>query len=193
MRIDVVENAKYITQVALTIRAEFPTVPLNDIIQELSLLVIQYSEHKNNEDNVGYDPSKGKITTFIKNYPARKLRQTLTYKYINFTYEGKERIFINQSSLNAPLRGDEDGELIDLIEDENVEDEDRIDMGKIKSIIQSSNLSDKEKDIVNKRFFEKKTLEEIAIEYNVTKERIRIIEKNALGKLKFNSMLKQLV
>jgi RNA polymerase sigma factor (sigma-70 family) len=193
MRIDVVKNAKYITQVALTIRAEFPTVPLNDIIQELSLLVIQYSDHKNNEDKVGYDPTKGTITTFIKNYPARKLRQTLIYKYVNFTYEGKERIFINQSSLNSPISGDEDGELIDLIEDNNVEDENRIDMANIKDILQSSNLSDKEKDIVNKRFFERKTLEEIAIEYKVTKERIRIIERNALRKLKFNAMLKQLV
>ena len=58
------------------------------------------------------------------------------------------------------------------------------------------NLTDKERDIIKKRFGfedeEEKTLIEIAKEYNVTPCRIRQIEKKALRKLRHPSNLKLL-
>lgn len=60
-------------------------------------------------------------------------------------------------------------------------------------------LSDKEKDVIKKRFNldnkRKSTLEEIGHEFSVTRERVRQIEKNALAKMKrnvFNTSLKGL-
>lgn len=60
-------------------------------------------------------------------------------------------------------------------------------------------LSDKEKDVIQKRFSlsgsRKYTLEEIGQEFSVTRERIRQIEKNALIKMKrnvFNTTLRHL-
>ncbi|PKL36827.1 hypothetical protein CVV38_02940 [Candidatus Peregrinibacteria bacterium HGW-Peregrinibacteria-1] len=60
-------------------------------------------------------------------------------------------------------------------------------------------LSDKEKDVIQKRFnlngYGKHTLESIGQEFQVTRERVRQIEKNALSKMKrnvFNTELKHL-
>jgi hypothetical protein len=52
-------------------------------------------------------------------------------------------------------------------------------------------LSEKEKNIISKRFSllskERKTLEQIGQEYNITRERVRQIEKNAITKLRRTS------
>ncbi len=56
---------------------------------------------------------------------------------------------------------------------------------RVNKVLNNSDISEKEMDIIQKRFFSIKhiTLREIATTYGVTRERIRQIEKNALKKL----------
>lgn len=96
----------------------------------------------------------------------------------------------NLFSLNNAITREEDTELIDFIEDVNTDNpEETFEKNNLSEQINGlmSVLSDKEKDIILKRFgfiSEPKTLEEIAIEYGVTKERIRQIESRAIKKLR---------
>ena len=127
----------------------------------------------------------------------------LLMKYTGFSIEeinNLNRIYsdiLNSSSLNLSVYGDngqsisEKTELLNLVADSNNEDVFEIvsnnllrrDLEKV-----LSTLTKKEKNIVKKRFGligEKvETLEEIGAEYNLTRERIRQIEKDALDKLK---------
>ena len=189
-RIDVVEHSRYIMQVAMRYRKEFPSISLSDIVAELNLLVIEMSEKD-------YDP-KYKVTTFIENFPAKKLRQVLIYKYVNFTYDNnKNRVFIETCSINTRVSNDDDSpEYVDslkLVEaDEGNEYssiiESDINEFEIIDIIEKSNLSLIEKEIMFRRLgldkFNIMTLEEIGREFNLTRERIRVIEKGAKDKLK---------
>ncbi|MCK9442676.1 MAG: hypothetical protein M0Q13_14800 [Methanothrix sp.] len=181
-RIDVVEHAKYIMSVAIRYKKEFPSISLSDIISELNLLVIDMSEKD-------YD-SKYKVTTFIENFPAKKLRQILIYKYTNFTYDNnRNRVFVETCSINKKISDDADApEYIDslnMIENSTIEN----DINEFETIemIEKSNLSLIEKEIIFRRFGLKKfkvmTLQEIGLEFNLTRERIRVIEKGAKKKL----------
>ena len=195
-RIDVVEHAKYIMSVAMRYRKEFPSISLSDIVSELNLLVITMSEKF-------YDP-KYKVTTFIENFPAKHLRQVLIYKYINFTYdENKNRVFVETCSINTKIDSDSDTEYQDsfkLVEAENnsrhsIADTD-VNEFEVVDLIKKSNLSTIEKGVIFRRLglnnFKFMTLEEIGQEFNLTKERIRLIEKEAKNKLKKDLVSKKL-
>lgn len=189
-RIDVVEHSRYIMQVAMRYRKEFPSISLADIVAELNLLVIEMSEKD-------YDP-KYKVITFIENFPAKKIRQVLIYKYVNFTYDDhRNRVFVETCSMNSRVSNDVDSpEYVDslkLVEaDEGNEYslivESDINEFEIIDIIEKSNLSLIEKEIMFRRLgldkFNVMTLEEIGKEFNLTRERIRVIEKGAKEKLK---------
>ena len=62
-RIDVVEHSRYIMQVAMRYRKEFPSISLADIVAELNLLVIEMSEKD-------YD-SKYKVQPLLKTFLQR--------------------------------------------------------------------------------------------------------------------------
>jgi RNA polymerase sigma factor (sigma-70 family) len=190
MRIDVIEHSKYIMSVAMRYRKEFPSISLADIIQELNLLVIEMSEKE-------YD-TKYKVTTFIENFPAKKLRQVLIYKYVNFTYKDKERIFIESCSVDSKVTDLLDSpEYIDslkLVEASQAEysciAESDVGEYEVIDLIEKSNLSDIEKNIMYRRLginnFKVMTLEEIGKEFKITREWVRKIEAKAKEKLKKN-------
>jgi len=189
-RIDVVKHAKYIMSVAMRYRKEFPSISLEDIISEMNLLVIQMSEKD-------YDP-KYSVTTFIENFPAKKLRQVLVYKYVNFTYHDRQRVFVENCSIYSHVS--EDNELmftdsLKLVEADKENKyssiiENELDEFEIVELIQKSNLSCIEKAVMYRRLgintFKAMTLEEIGMEFNLTRERIRLIEKAAKEKMKNN-------
>lgn len=95
-------------------------------------------------------------------------------------------------SFDSPLKSDEEGEssLADFIEDNSQSPEDEMVNKTMESDIKGllSVLNDKERDIIVKRYGfngeEPRSLKSIGDEYNLTKERIRQIEKSALLKLK---------
>ena len=102
-----------------------------------------------------------------------------------------ETLIKDPVSLNTALNNEDDGTLEDLIADPNQDrPDDRIDnelrAKAIDAVLET--LDEREKNIIIARFglnkTRAKTLEEIATEYKLTKERIRQIEQNALHKLR---------
>lgn len=97
-------------------------------------------------------------------------------------------------SFDSPISNDEDDEsnLSNFVEDSSQSPEEDMINEMMKSDVNSllSVLSDKERDIINKRYGfcdnEPMSLKAIGDEYNLTKERIRQIEKGALEKIKKN-------
>lgn len=74
----------------------------------------------------------------------------------------------------------------DFIPDERVDKEYETVLNRnvIESMMKRARLTDREKSVVEKRFYEQMTLNQVADVYNLTRERIRQIEKNALKKMK---------
>ena len=95
-------------------------------------------------------------------------------------------------SFDSPLKRNEDGDSTfgDFIEDESKGPEEQVIDGSLKRNVRSllSVLSDKERNIIEMRYGfngnKPMSLKEIGDSYNLTKERIRQIEKRALEKLK---------
>lgn len=102
-----------------------------------------------------------------------------------------ETLIKDPVSLNTTLNDEDDGTLEDLIADPNQDrPEDRIDnelrAKAINAVLET--LSEREKNIIIARFGlngkRAQTLDELAKEYKLTKERIRQIEQTALHKLR---------
>ncbi len=97
-------------------------------------------------------------------------------------------------SFDSPLSNDEDDDsnLSNFVEDSSQSPEEDMISEMMKNDVNSllSILSEKERDIINKRYGfcdnEPMSLKAIGDEYNLTKERIRQIEKGALEKIKKN-------
>lgn len=110
-----------------------------------------------------------------------------------------ETLIKDPVSLSTTLNDEDDGTLEDLIADPNQEKpEDRIDNELRAKAINGilSTLDEREKDIIIARFglngTRAKTLDELAAEYKLTKERIRQIEQKALHKLRNPARLEAL-
>jgi RNA polymerase primary sigma factor len=110
-----------------------------------------------------------------------------------------ETLIKDPVSLSTSLNDEDDGTLEDLIADPNQErPEDRIDNELRAKAINGilSTLDEREKDIIISRFglngTRAKTLDELAAEYKLTKERIRQIEQKALHKLRNPARLEAL-
>lgn len=115
-------------------------------------------------------------------------------KYLNMEVKKikeLETLIKDPVSLNTALNDEDDGTLEDLIADPNQDrPDDRIDNElRAKAIAKVlETLSEREKNIIIARFglngTRAKTLDELAVEYKLTKERIRQIEQTALHKLR---------
>ena len=123
-------------------------------------------------------------------------------KEINVTVE-EVKLFksymADVTSLDIQVGEDEDTTIGSLIEDTNCVNPEKAAVKEAeKEILYSvlDTLSDREKDILIKRFGledgKPKTLEEVGMTYNLTKERIRQIENKALMKLRHPSRAKML-
>jgi RNA polymerase sigma-32 factor len=101
------------------------------------------------------------------------------------------RLAASDSSLNAPLRLDGEGERQDLLVDEQPNQEERLaddqELGARRASLARAleQLSERERRILTERRLrdEPLTLADLAVEYGVSRERVRQIEVQALGKL----------
>lgn len=115
-------------------------------------------------------------------------------KYLNMEVKKikeLETLIKDPISLNTALNDEDDGTLEDLVADPNQDrPDDRIDNELRAKAINTvlNTLGEREKNVIIARFglngTRAKTLEEIAAEYKLTKERIRQIEQAALHKLR---------
>ena len=102
------------------------------------------------------------------------------------------RITKDPISLETPIGDEEDGRLMDFIEDPNTNSPlEDLEHKELKSLIDnalSSALSNREEIVVRMRFGidedKEHTLEEVGKQFSVTRERIRQIEVKALKKLR---------
>ena len=120
----------------------------------------------------------------------REIANLLDVKEVEVTnMEG--RLFSNDQSLNVPLGYESDSQWQDMLEDNKetqdqiIENKDEHDHRKKLFLEASKILNAREKEIIKlRRLSEKpKKLEELSIQFGVSRERIRQIEEKALEKL----------
>lgn len=128
-------------------------------------------------EELGRDPSTEEVAAFMGE-KVEKVKEM-------------ETLIKDPVSLNTALNDEDDGTLEDLIADPNQDrPDDRIDNElRAKAIAKVlETLTQREKEVIIARFglngTRAKTLEEIAADYKLTKERIRQIEQSALHKLR---------
>lgn len=109
------------------------------------------------------------------------------------------RISTRHISVDAPLVQGEDGSLLDVfINEDSLDTDDSLIYESLSKEIQRSlaTLSEKERDIINLYFGigmnHGLTLDEIAIKFDLTRERVRQIKEKAIRRLKKNSRSKLL-
>lgn len=128
-------------------------------------------------ESLGKTPTTEEVATFLK-WEVEKVKEM-------------ESLIKDPVSLNTTLNDEDDGTLEDLVADPNQDrPDDRIDnelrAKAINAVLET--LSEREKNVVIARFglngTRAKTLDELAKEYKLTKERIRQIEQTALHKLR---------
>ena len=134
----------------------------------------------------------------IKSQLEKKLGREPTYKELAKEL-GEEPKYVEETlnlpdadkvSLNQKLTDDSDEELIYVIPSKHDIIEEEVDNIFLDHTIEQvlNRLKEREKDVIVQRYGlfgnQPKTLEQIAVQYHVTKERIRQIEKKALNKLK---------
>lgn len=133
-------------------------------------------------EKLSHIPTRREIANVMK-VPVHKIKEL-------------ESLANRPSSLNAPISIDGSTELIDLIEDDAVDSPDKRakDLFKDERIdLLLDKLDERERRIVVLRFGlkgeEARTLEEIASEFKITRERVRQIEKTAIKKIRCQVML----
>ena len=152
------------------------TEKINKVTKFTSTYLIEY----------GYEPSDEEIAKFF-NYT---LEEVLEIK------KNIEKTKI--TSLNYFIGDEEDSMLLDFIPDENSDSFDIVSNAQLREKLEEvlDTLTDKEREVLKLRFGwdDNKilTLEAVGKNFNVTRERIRQIEKKALRKLKHTSRVKKL-
>ncbi len=176
------------------------------IRQVLSRAVAQYGRTIRlpvyfNEEVNKYNRIKNKLANDLKREPTKEEIAAS----LDVPVEKVEEIIklsANTISYNIDVSSDdskEETEMIDLIPDEVDLEKDylKVDLQKRIRTILESNLNEKERQVILHRFGLidgiPKTLEEVGSMYNVTRERIRQIEKKGLIKLRNNSDARKLV
>lgn len=149
-----------------------------------------------------------KITVYRSRYPEASLTelfermkaegQSLTLENVRF-YAMLGELYLNTASLNALIREDSETELQDILPDEDAPSvEDEIVSVELRELCERilKTLTPKEEKVIRLRFGldggRRHTLEEVGGIFQVTRERIRQIEKKALKKLRHPSRAKQL-
>jgi len=201
--IDVTKHTGLIFNIARKVKNSFPSIYIQDIVQEINILVIKYSSpiKEGERRTVCYSAEMGAESTFIMNYIARKIMQTIKYSGLidcqSTMQEGKQVYeYMNAVSMNSTV--DSEDESIELVNSLQVLEghesmynntESETDFGKILSV---SNITDKEKNILSLRFEQGKTLKEIGELLSISNERVRQIEEKAIAKMKSCKAIREL-
>ena len=101
---------------------------------------------------------------------------------------------LENTSLDRPMNEDEDAFFIDFVASDDGVEASVVDEKTIQDIrrIVKETLTERELDVIIKRFYENLTLEEVGKKYGVTRERIRQIENKARKKLYDKQELKSI-
>ena len=162
-------------------------VHTHEILLKINRLEREYSQSHNGEampiSEIARMLSNNNVT-----YTEDKIREIKKHAYQ-----------VEATSLDMQIGEDKDTTLMDMIVDDqnSLEDEVMENMmhKEILKVIDESILNEREKDIIKRRagfYGRPQTLQEIAKEYGLTRERIRQIEAKAYRKLRINRETKKL-
>ena len=129
------------------------------------------------EEILGREPTDEELAAEL-DCPAARVKQL-------------RRVAVRPASLDAPIGDDESNRVADIVKDESADTpyeqlEEKTNSALVREMVET--LDAREKAILRQRFGldgdERKTLEEIGVQFGVTRERIRQIEEIALKKLR---------
>ncbi len=127
----------------------------DEVVSDTYFLLIDLIDH--------YDSTKSKFSTFLFGIALNKLRQKWSNQKANKTFSLNEDIYIDQNNYKPSSRRKE---LIKKIEDALPQ------------------LSTKYRKILEKRFFESKTIKTVSEELNLSISNVTTIQNRALNKLR---------
>jgi RNA polymerase sigma factor (sigma-70 family) len=202
--IDVTRHKGLIFNVARKVKNSYPSIDIEDIVQEINILVIKYSSpiKEGERRTVCYSSEMGAESTFIMNFIAKKIMQTIKYSGLidcqSTMREGKQ-VYEYMNAVSMNLTVDSEDESIELANSLQVLEGHESMYNNTKTeaefdkILSLSNIGDKEKNILSLRFEQGKTLKEIGELLNISNERVRQIEEKAITKMKSCKAIKELV
>lgn len=201
--IDVTKHTGIIFNIARKVKNIYPSINIEDIVQEINILVIRYSSpiKEGERRTVCYSVEMGAESNFIISFIGKKILQTIKYSGLidcqSTMQDGKQVYeYMNAVSMNSTV--DSEDESIELMNSLQVLEghesmynntDAETDFGKILSV---SNITDKEKSILSLRFEHGKTLKEIGELLNISNERVRQIEEKAIAKMKNCKAIREL-
>jgi len=215
--IDVRKHTGLIFNIARKVKNSYPSIDIQDIVQEINILVIKYSSpiKEGERRTVCYSAEMGAESNFIISFIGRKIMQTIKYSGLIdcqstmvekkvVSEDGtekieKEQVFEYMNPVSANSAVDSEDESVELMNSLQVLEgfesmysnkETETEFSKILSI---ANISDKEKNILSLRFEQGKTLQEIGEVFGLSNERIRQIEEKAIAKMKNCKAIRELV
>jgi len=163
-----------------------------------------YSRFKSLCDNSGVtslDIKQACYSAFLKAIEGYKPeRDTPFISYLKYPFKNVIRELIggknplNDSiSLNAPVGEEDETELLDLLPD-NSNPYEQAEQADINRVLHEAvnTLADNHRQVIQQRYYDNRTLKDIAEEKGVTPERIRQLESKALRELRKNSDIKAL-
>ena len=102
------------------------------------------------------------------------------YRFCTYACTAITRSFFDRNQVTRIMLPIDDVE----VNSESPDEDHELWLERLNIVLQSDDLSFREKEILRHRFYEKKTLKETGIIWGITKERIRQIQKRAIVKLK---------
>lgn len=126
-----------------------------EVVSDTYFLLIDLIDH--------YDSSKSKFSTFLFGIALNKLRQRWSNQKANKTFSLNEDIYIDQNNYKPSSKRKE---LVKKIEDA------------------LPRLSTKYRKVLEKRFFESKTIKTVSEELNLSISNVTTIQNRALNKLR---------
>lgn len=91
----------------------------------------------------------------------------------------------SMSSLDSPIREDKDLTFADILGEDNAGYEGVEENERLQKVLEICTLTDKEKEILIRRYVHNETLKKIGDDHELSRERIRQLENKAKSKLKF--------
>jgi RNA polymerase sigma factor (sigma-70 family) len=201
--IDVTKHKGIIFQIAQKVKRSYPSIDMNDIIQEINILIMKYSSpiKEGERRTTCYNASMGKESTFITNFIGTKIFQTIKYSGLidckSTMSEGKQVYeYMNPSYLSSSIDEKEEiqlGDSLQVVNSYNDMYNNSESEFKFEDILTVANIDKKEKEILTLRMVENKTLKEVGEVFGITSEYVRIIQDKAIAKMKKCNVLKELV
>lgn len=180
---------KYKELIETIAKVEYQKLSANHLIEYLELVNIGtqtlYTLFKNNDPE---QFNNSYLSTAIKWAIRNELRRRYKWYSLKHRQNGEEHEDLREAVYKTILSIDEmaDAEAPTLVKDEGKNPEESMEFGELKvEIIQAiKKLPQRERDLIESKFFKDKKLREISVEFDISPSRISRIIQSGLDKIK---------